>query len=337
MISRHLERNRWHDPRFTAPSKLTATYGTPRAWFRRSLMSNPADLKNSPSLQDEQFIRCAAVFRSGQDINPFLRDCWGVWIAGNNREWQMIVASPRDALSWIENAYNAGALAWYWADDAVPVWYYRAVDYSNDIEESALEDMKIARRVKTVKLSDDDYPRLIQDIRAGTETITDLALKYKISRTMIYNIIRKNNLKPPPAGSALLGHKHKMTAETEQLIIEDIRSARMTRAQIARKHNLDPNAIAAVITRNNLMGILPRGGAVRTARANAGRPRVYDYDEEAIVYDLKNTSLRAFEIAAKHGLKETTLAGIQHKHGIRRLHLVDLTRKKTEKANKKAP
>jgi transposase-like protein len=221
----------------------------------------------------------------------------------------MAIASPEDSTAWCQQALTRGALAVYLYDEGTPVYQYRPIDRSRDIEESTRE--LYVRRGAGVYDPED----LRRDLLAGHSTVKELSQKYAISRTLIYTL-RKKLLAPRVARVTV---RHVIAPDVESAIIADIHTTQYTRRQIAARHGVVVNAIATVIKRHSLAGILPRYRGPRLPQG--GRPQVYDYNIEKVLADLHDPALSRSEIAERNGIKMSTLYGIIQKHDMTRRRL----------------
>jgi hypothetical protein len=313
MDFKNIQRNRWHDRSATGSSRLNALYGSPRAWFRRSFFVPADQLNHITDSRDEKYIRCAAVFPQGQNLTALTRDCWAIWVNGQpfQRTWQMLLTSPEDAVNWVENAYTAGAIAWYIFDDQ-PQWYFRPLEHTTDPDLDTRPVPKEHQRGPGLY----DPASLEADIKSRLISVPEMAEKYGISRAMIYKIRGRFGI----MGAPVTRRRQRVDQLDTKAIIADIHSRRLTRGQIARKHNCETADIANIIRRYKLAGILPKQRH-SPGMYRPGRPQLYDYDAVAVARDLRDFSMTKQEIAEKHGIKLSTLNGIQQKQGITRNQL----------------
>ena len=311
MDFKNIQRTRWHDRSGTSGNRLNALYGSPRAWFKRSFFVPSEQLSNITDTRDEDFIRCAAVFPPGQNLTALTRDCWAIWINGRrfDRPWQMLIASPEDAVNWVENAYTAGAVAWYIFDDDRPHWYFRPLEHNIDPE---LDSRPVPREYERGP-GRYDPAALEADIRSRYISVPEMADKYGISRAMIYKIRGQFGI----MGAPVTRRRQRVDQLDVEAIIADIHTRRLTRGQIAQKHKCETADIANIIRRYKLAGILPKQRH-SPGMYRPGRPQLYDYDAVAVARDLRDHSLTKQAIADRHGIKLSTLNGIQQKHGITR-------------------
>lgn len=348
MQEKYIEPDRWHDKKQSLALRLQQLYGTPRSWFRRSVyIQKASDLENIHDAADEDTIRCAAVFPRGTDVNS-LTSAWSlvVWprvgyTCGTVKDWVMVIASPEDSDAWIAQARSIGARAWYQANSSVKPWRYRAIDRSEPEE-----DYQPPRLKSSGVHGGYDQSALIADLKTNYYSMTQLAEKYQISKTTVSNIAAREGITKPKRGAT---HIDQQLAKIDHAaVIADLRADMMTKSQIARKHGVAVYAVTRIQAEAGLLGKLTFHKRLRAARLG-GRPQSYNYDEDALVADIRRAKQNGWtrqDVADRHGIKVSTLAGVQQKHGIKGTFVVTSNggRKPgsksaiiAQKANKKAP
>jgi hypothetical protein len=103
-----------------------------------------------------------------------------------------------------------------------------------------------------------------------------------------------------------------------EAIARDIRSNSMTKSQIAKKYGVDVYVITKIQKACGMTGKMTFYKTL-TKTTNGGRYRMYDYDEDRVVADLRQAYEQGWTrqiIADRHNIKLSTLNGIQAKHGL---------------------
>jgi transposase len=338
----NIEPGRWHDRAGSSSSKLHTLYGTPRAWFRRSIDASrltAADLELFN--RDEVFIRTAAIFHrySKIDINTLLGSWANVYwprkghTCAVDKDWFMIIASPEDMNSWLEQAYHLGARAWYKNDDSTPPWHYEPIERETDPD---LDRRKAPSRVRETGIKGGyNQTAMIADIKARYLSYTEIADKYEVSKTTVSRIALKVRPMTPMARI-----KQQLEKTDTDAIAEDIKSNKMTKSQIAKKYGVDLYVVTKVQKACGMTGKMTFYKTL-TKTVNGGRHRMYEYDEAQIVEDLRNAYINGWrrqDIADRHNIKLSTLNGIQAKYGLVGVFgPVGSRRREEQVANKKAP
>ena len=321
----NIETGRWHDRNSTTPQRLQQLYGTPRSWYRRSVHLAKAtadDLERGA--REEKFIRVAAIFSRNTDISE-LTGLWSMIIwprqgitCSIQKDWVMIIASPADISAWLYKAWHLGARAWYRNDDTAPVWFFQPVEHITDPEADTRP--RVYKRTKSTGVHGGyDREGLIDDIRAGYLTQAAIAEKHKVSRTTVNNIARAMKMSAAPAPPRKTRIQQQIDGIDQQAVIEDLKSNRMTKGQIARKYAVDVYAITRIQTAAGLLGKVNAHKALARGRGG-GRPQQYIYDEAAVVRDIEQAKENGWtrdDVAEKHNIKTSTLTGIQNKYNLR--------------------
>lgn len=335
----------WHDRADSSFQKLQTLYGTPRAWYRRSidasrLTAGDLELFN----RDEVFIRTAAIFP--KNPRPAITTLLGSWAniiwpkrgytCAVDKDWFMIIASPEDITGWLEQAYHLGARAWYKNDQDTPHWVYEPVERETDPD---LDRRRAPTRVRETGIKGGyNQTAMIADIQARYLSYTEIADKYEVSKTTVSRVALKVRPLTPMARI-----KQQLEKTNTDAIAADIKSNSMTKSQIARKYNVDLYVVTKVQKACGMTGKMTFY-KTQTKTTNGGRHRIYDYDEARIVEDLRSAyanGWRRQDIADRHNIKLSTLNGIQAKYGLVGVFGPVGSRKREEqvanKANKKAP
>ena len=243
---------RWHDRAGHSPTTLTQQYGTPSGWYRRSLYV--ADQKDGALEQRElfQYIRAAAIFRRGTRITSLTVDpAWTVMCNLPHKDWILLLVSVKDTKQWLQRAYDAGALAW-WVCEPGPLFKYEPIKHPDPQEETAFP-------LNERGAGQYNRQALKEEIANGTASVIELAKKYGISRTMVYQI--KSAMR---AGRTRINRKprdNELRPEQIEPIIRDIQSGMYGKDAIAERNGVTKYHVTGVINRYNLKGLLPRGYA----------------------------------------------------------------------------
>lgn len=185
-------RDQWSDLKLSNHTRLQNIYGKPHSWYRRSLSLTRHGMENSHEIETENYIRAAAIFKPGVPLTPLTIDVpWTMKVASPDKDWIMLMASPRDSAAWLQRCYESGARVFWISDDATPVYEYRILKHEEDYPNPRNNQSKPTSIEFT-------HEAVQQDIRLGRETMTALAEKYGVSRNTIQKIKKEMGMIRPP-------------------------------------------------------------------------------------------------------------------------------------------
>ena len=151
------------------------------------------------------------------------------------------------------------------------------------------------------RLEQDVIDSIIDDLKNSSLTQTEIAEKYNISQAIvsyynrIYNVERLNySYKTRP----------KLTQETIECIIDDLKNTTLTQQEIAEKYSISQGMVSNYNKRIN--------------SSYEPKFRIMPEIKEAIIDDLKNSSLTQQEIADKYNVCHTTVLKCKREFKIER-------------------
>ena len=240
-------RNQWHDRTGTNPQRLGTIYGTPRGWHAKSLQS--ANLDDIQDLSIQNNIRAAAIFPRGIDVKKLVHDTsWCLIVNWPPKDWTILIASPPDAETWIEEAYAHGAITWY-IDDAAPVFVYNPMKHSDpfiDLQDPNFDPDTIDT-VSNLQYGPGNinYDIVHQDLRNGYLNAVQIAAKHGVSKTLIYNIKQVMN--------GTREAKPRVYPRIDQdAAIADIKSGLYSRVEICQLYKIKMNQLTYFQNKFNL-------------------------------------------------------------------------------------
>ncbi|CAB4154809.1 hypothetical protein UFOVP642_32 [uncultured Caudovirales phage] len=252
MWNSNIAPERWHNHQGLGSTTLYQTYGTPSAWYRRSyytISKNESDV-----VKDEyNFIRAAAVFKTGVPLTPFTVNVEYSLICDiAHRGWKVMLVSCADPVAWLSRAYEAGAVAW-WLCSPGPVFEYVPRVYPDSREETdtMLESSRGPGKY--------DRDQVMWDLKNSTMSQQAIGNKYGITRSMVSVIARQlRNLEGVEA-KPRRGPVMQMDPKLLPLVKRDIMTGRMNKEMIANKHGVTKQNITSIVDTHGLAGYLPRG------------------------------------------------------------------------------
>lgn len=252
----NLTPDQWHmaNSRATAATAVNL-YGTPQAWYKRSLYLQ--DMKGSavPHLRYITTIRAAAIFDRSVSLAGIASDVPYCMVCDlPHRRFRVVLVSTAEPQAWLAQAWARGAEA-IWLSTPGPVFEYQLVQHPSPAEETDTPIRGVNGRL--------DRAAVIADIQHGGMSLTEIAARYEVTPEMIYKINRK--LVREGAGGRPTQRRAKITVEDSVVpqIIRDITSREFTKQQIADRNSVPVQAVSTIIIKHKLQGFLTQGWQAR--------------------------------------------------------------------------
>ena len=183
--------NRWHNTSSSNAVHLQRLYSTPRAWYRRSVMTPNITNSESSHYSAERYITAAATFDRGSGAIQALVAAvpWAVVIFYPGRDYSVVMVSTADRQAWANAARMAGARAWYVvSEDSGEVFAYR--DPQDGEEPYNPQRLGTKRGSKGI-----NHEEVREELLRGYYNDAELAEKYRVTRQTISNIRKKFGLR----------------------------------------------------------------------------------------------------------------------------------------------
>jgi predicted transcriptional regulator len=152
------------------------------------------------------------------------------------------------------------------------------------------------------KLTQETIECIIDDLKNTTLTQQEIAKKYSIAQGMVsyYNKRIDSSYEP----------RCRVTQETIDSVIDDLKSTTLTQQEIAEKYNITQGMVSYYRRKYNIV----------RADSSSYEPksRIAPEIKEAIIDDLKNSSLTQPEIAEKYNICQTTVIKYKREFNIKR-------------------